>query len=67
MEPLAVYEQEGFLGQVIFTNGHLVDGDRLTLYYGAADSVICAAYLYVSEILASLAPGSAGKTLRGKP
>ena len=54
MEPLARYEQEGFFGHVIFTNGHLVDGDRLTLYYGAADSVICAAHLSISEVLASL-------------
>jgi predicted GH43/DUF377 family glycosyl hydrolase len=56
MEPLAPYEREGFFGQVIFTNGHLVDGDRVTLYYGAADSVICAAYLSITNILAGLAP-----------
>jgi predicted GH43/DUF377 family glycosyl hydrolase len=56
MEPQAPYELEGFFGQVIFTNGHLVDGDRVTIYYGAADSVICAAQLSVRSILASLAP-----------
>ncbi len=55
MEPTAPYEQEGFFGHVIFTNGHLVDGDRITLYYGAADSVICGAHLSISNILASLA------------
>jgi predicted GH43/DUF377 family glycosyl hydrolase len=55
MEPLAAYEQEGFLGQVIFTNGHIVNQDRLTLYYGAADSVICAADLSIQSILESLA------------
>lgn len=55
MEPSAPYEREGFLGEVIFTNGHLVDGDRLTLYYGAADSVICAANLSIQAILKSLA------------
>jgi predicted GH43/DUF377 family glycosyl hydrolase len=54
MEPLAPYEQEGFFGHVIFTNGHLVDGDNLTLYYGAADSVICAAQMSIASILASL-------------
>jgi beta-1,2-mannobiose phosphorylase / 1,2-beta-oligomannan phosphorylase len=54
MEPMASYEKEGFLGQVIFTNGHLVDGDSITLYYGAADSVICAAHLSISHILESL-------------
>jgi predicted GH43/DUF377 family glycosyl hydrolase len=55
MEPLAPYEQEGFFGQVIFTNGHLVSGDKLTIYYGAADSVICAADFSIQAILASLA------------
>ena len=55
MEPMAPYELEGFFGQVIFTNGHLVEGDRITLYYGAADSVICAAHLSIQSILASLA------------
>jgi predicted GH43/DUF377 family glycosyl hydrolase len=56
MEPLAPYEQEGFFGKVIFTNGHLVEGDQITLYYGAADSVICAAHLSIQRILDSLAP-----------
>lgn len=54
MEPFAPYEQEGFFGHVIFTNGHLVDGDSITIYYGAADSVICAARLSIQSILASL-------------
>lgn len=54
MEPLATYEQEGFFGHVIFTNGHVVDGDSITIYYGAADSVICAARLSIRSILASL-------------
>src|ERR1039457_2228669 len=54
MEPSTPYELEGFFGQVIFTNGHLVDGDRITMYYGAADSVICGAHLSISSILASL-------------
>ena len=54
MEPLEVYERKGFFGNVVFTNGHLLDGDRLTLYYGASDSVICSAELSVSEILQTL-------------
>ena len=54
MQPSAIYEREGFFGDVIFTNGHVVDGDRLALYYGAADSVICAANLSIKVILESL-------------
>ncbi len=54
MEPTAPYELTGFFGNVVFTNGHVQDGDTITLYYGAADEVICGAYLSVSEILDTL-------------
>jgi predicted GH43/DUF377 family glycosyl hydrolase len=67
MEPITAYEQEGFFGHVIFTNGHLVDGDRLTIYYGAADSVICGAHFSIRDILASLAPIPSLVALGAKP
>lgn len=51
MEPIAAYEQTGFFGNVVFTNGHFVDGDTITMYYGASDEVICKAELSISEIL----------------
>lgn len=54
MEPLTDYEQNGFFGQVVFTNGHLVDGDTLTIYYGASDSVICGARFSIRRILDSM-------------
>lgn len=54
MEPEAPYEKTGFFGDVIFTNGQTVDGDRLVIYYGAADEVICAAEASVRDILDSL-------------
>ena len=54
MEPYEEYERTGFFGEVIFTNGHLRNGDELTIYYGASDLVICAARFSISEILDSL-------------
>jgi beta-1,2-mannobiose phosphorylase / 1,2-beta-oligomannan phosphorylase len=54
MEPSADYELSGMVGNVVFTNGHLVDGDEITIYYGASDSVICGAKFSTSEILTSL-------------
>jgi predicted GH43/DUF377 family glycosyl hydrolase len=54
MEPIAEYEQVGFFGNVVFTNGHLVDGDEVTVYYGASDSVICGATFSIDEILRTL-------------
>jgi predicted GH43/DUF377 family glycosyl hydrolase len=54
LEPIADCERIGFFGNVVFTNGHVVDGDALTLYYGASDSVICGARLSICEILQTL-------------
>lgn len=54
MIPKEDYELNGFFGNVIFTNGHLVDGDRLTIYYGAADEFVCGADFSIAEILATL-------------
>ncbi|RYY61737.1 MAG: glycosidase [Chitinophagaceae bacterium] len=56
MSPVAEYERTGFFGNVVFTNGHIVhpDGDRITLYYGAADEHVCAADLSLKEVLSQL-------------
>ena len=54
MEPIETYEQTGFFGNVVFTNGHLVEGDTIKMYYGASDEVICGAEFSISEILKSL-------------
>jgi beta-1,2-mannobiose phosphorylase / 1,2-beta-oligomannan phosphorylase len=56
MEPSESYELNGHSGNVIFTSGHLVKGDKLSLYYGAGDEAICGAELSVHEILDSLSP-----------
>lgn len=54
MEPNAPYEKTGFFGNVVFTNGHVVDGDKITVYYGASDEIVCGAYFSVQEILRTL-------------
>jgi len=54
MEPIKTYEQTGFFGNVIFTNGHYVKGDDIFMYYGASDEVICGARFSISEILSGL-------------
>jgi beta-1,2-mannobiose phosphorylase / 1,2-beta-oligomannan phosphorylase len=56
MEPSADYELTGFFGNVVFTNGHIVEGDTIRLYYGASDEVICGAELSIHKILNSLSP-----------
>ena len=54
MVPTEAYELSGFFGYVDFTNGHIVDGDRLTIYYGAADEFVCGAHFSIKEILTAL-------------
>jgi beta-1,2-mannobiose phosphorylase / 1,2-beta-oligomannan phosphorylase len=62
MEPLESYERNGFFGEVIFTNGHVLDGDSLTIYYGASDSVVCSARFSLETILDSLSLRQAGQS-----
>ena len=52
--PEAPYETTGFVANVVFTCGALVDGDKISIYYGAADTVIAGADMSLSEILDSL-------------
>jgi predicted GH43/DUF377 family glycosyl hydrolase len=54
MAPEAIYELTGFFGNVVFTNGHLVNGDHITVYYGASDEVICGATFSIEHILSDL-------------
>lgn len=54
MEPLANYEREGFFGNVVFTNGHIVKGDEIMMYYGASDEHVCQASLSINRILKHL-------------
>lgn len=53
--PEAPYEREGFFGGVVFTCGLVAEGDRVRVYYGAADGVTAVADLSLAEILAGLA------------
>lgn len=54
MEPLAEYEQHGFFGNVVFTNGTLRNGDELLIYYGASDTVVCGAKLSLGSVFDTL-------------
>lgn len=58
LSPQAPYEQVGDVPNVVFPCAALVDRDtdRLTIYYGAADTVTCLAHAHLSEILGSLRP-----------
>ena len=54
MEPITVYEKNGFKNNIIFSCGCNVEGDIIHLYYGACDKSICYATLSIEEIIAEL-------------
>jgi beta-1,2-mannobiose phosphorylase / 1,2-beta-oligomannan phosphorylase len=54
MEPSELYELNGLSANVILSNGHLVIGDKLRLYYSANNDAICGAEVSIHEILSSL-------------
>ena len=56
MIPSTDYELSGFFGNVVFTNGHIVeaDGDTITIYYGASDEFVCGATFSLKDIFSLL-------------
>ncbi len=62
--PEEPYERAGDVGNVVFCCGWILSGDELRIYYGAADTAICAATSSLEEVLAWLEvhgdPGAGG-------
>lgn len=54
LSPDASYENEGAKAGVVYACGATVEGDVLTVFYGAADSVVCAARHSLWGLLALL-------------
>jgi len=66
--PIAPYEMIGDVGRVVFPCGWVLDeqADRLSIYYGAADSVIGLATARMSDVLARVraSPEPGGDSVR---
>ena len=59
LAPTEAYELSGFYSNTVFSCGHVAlddRGERIRMYYGAADSCMAAADFDVREIVGSLAP-----------
>lgn len=54
MLPVADYERQGFFGEVVFGCGGIVEGDKLTMYYGVADTSMAGCEMSLHEILDEL-------------
>ncbi|MEP6759579.1 MAG: glycosyltransferase [Actinomycetota bacterium] len=56
MVPEHSYEHDGFLHDVVFPSGHIDLGDgHIRVYYGAADTTVCAADMALDDVFATLA------------
>lgn len=51
LAPEELYERVGNKPNVVFPCGHILDKDKLSIYYGAADSTVCLATASLEEIL----------------
>lgn len=51
LEPETFFEKEGVVNNVVFSNGHVVNGDEVTIYYGGADKVLCGATINLSKLI----------------
>lgn len=59
LQPETSYERTGLFSNVVYGSGHVTlddRGERIRLYYGAADSVVAAADFNVRDIIDSLRP-----------
>lgn len=52
--PAEPWEKKGIINNVVFPSGAIVKNSRLYIYYGAADSLIAAKSLNLTELLAEL-------------
>ena len=50
MEPIAPYEQRGLLRKRGFTDGAILRGEELWIYYGASDTVTCLAKIELGAV-----------------
>ena len=51
LAPAAPYEMMGDVPNVVFPCAALCEGDKVCVYYGAADTHVCLAFGYISEII----------------
>lgn len=52
LAPAELYELAGDVPNVVFPCASLEEGDKITIYYGAADTSVCICFGFISEIIA---------------
>lgn len=59
LRPEEPYEMSGYVSNVVFPTGALVDKDKLSIYYGAADTTTCVARVSLTDLLGTIYEGTA--------
>lgn len=54
--PEEAYELSGYISNVIFPTGALLEKDILTIYYGAADTTACSARVNLTDLVSTMSP-----------
>jgi predicted GH43/DUF377 family glycosyl hydrolase len=52
--PEELYELSGYVPNIVFPTGALVDKDILNIYYGAADTTVCLARVSLKDLIESI-------------
>lgn len=52
--PEEKYELSGYINDVIFPSGALLNKDTLSIYYGAADTTVCVAKVSLADLLGTM-------------
>jgi predicted GH43/DUF377 family glycosyl hydrolase len=54
--PEESYELSGYLPNIVFPSGVLLNKDTLTIYYGAADTTVCCANVNLKDLIFTMLP-----------
>ncbi len=49
-------EKSGQVTDTIFPSGAIIDGDKLSIYYGASDTTVCCAHVGLTDLISSIYP-----------
>jgi len=59
--PEEPYELSGYVSNVIFPTGAILEKETLSIYYGAADTTACRARVNLNDLLSTMHPGSSDR------
>ncbi len=64
LEPTEVYENQGLKPRIIYSCGAVIQEEKLLVYYGGADTVLCLAWAPLGEFLDKLRSGGEAKLIK---